>query len=47
MIEQHLYTSQFNRERGVLLQDMLDRTNIEHPVELHRFCGVRMGEVAY
>lgn len=32
---------------ALLLQDMLDRTNIEHPVELHRFCGVRMGEVAY
>ena len=31
----------------VLLQDMFDRTNLDHPVELHRFCGVRMGEVAY
>lgn len=32
---------------ALLLQDMFDRTNMDHPVELHHFCGVRMGEVAY
>ncbi|ASI36630.1 DNA polymerase III [Exiguobacterium sp. N4-1P] len=32
---------------ALLLNDMLDRTNLDHPVTLHEFCGVRMGQVAY
>lgn len=32
---------------ALLLNDMLERTNLQDPVTLHTFCGVRMGQVAY